>query len=126
MKKWLIICIAFMQLASTTQFSQLYKLPIFVTHYLEHSQNTLSFEAIETYIIHHYGGHEMDEDWDIDQKLPFMHADRVHLDPCIVSNFQFSIVVDFPESTNSRTIIWDDQIPSTTYLNAIWQPPKRA
>lgn len=126
MKKWLIIWVVFLQLASTTQFSQLYKLPVFFSHYLEHSNNTFSFQELETFIIHHYGGHEMDEDWETDQKLPFMNADRVHLDPCYVSQFQFALLQENPSHRTSSNIVWENQILISSYLNTIWQPPKIA
>lgn len=126
MKKWLILLVTFMQLSSTTQFSQLYKLPVFFSHFLEHSNNTFTYQELETFIIHHYGGHEIDEDWETDQKLPFMNADRVHLDPCYVSNFQFLIGTNHSSNATSLHIICEDQILISTYLNTIWQPPKTA
>lgn len=126
MKKWLIIFFAFLQLASTTQLSQLYKLPIFISHFLEHSNNKISFEELENFIVHHYNGHEMDDDWEIDQKLPFMNADRVHLDPCFVSNFEIPYFPIFSKEINIPEVIFDDQIVTSTYLESIWHPPKHA
>lgn len=124
MKKWLIIWVAFLQLASTTQISQLYKLPILVSHYLEHSDNTFSFNELEEFITHHYGGHEMDEDWETDQKLPFKTADRVHLDPCFISDFTLELNPLYQEEIVLAQIVWKNQITSFPYLNSIWEPPK--
>lgn len=126
MKQWIIIWVAFLQLASTTQFSQLYKLPVFVSHYLEHSNNTFNFDELETFIVHHYGGHEMDEDWETDQKLPFMNADRVHLDPCYISVFCLNFSSALFEKDNLPEPIWKNQIISFPYLDTIWEPPKHA
>lgn len=124
MKQWLVIWVAFLQLASTTQFSQLYKLPLFFSHYIEYSNNTFSFAEIESYIIHHYGGHEMDNDWETDQKLPFMNSDRVQLEPCYISNFSLNLQPTIQEKINLPEIIWKDQIISFPYLDSIWEPPK--
>jgi len=126
MKKWLIILVAFLQLSATTQLSQLYKLPVFFSHFIEHSNYTFSFHELETFVVHHYGGHEMDEDWETDQKLPFMNADRVHLEPCYVSHFNFTIIQDFSSHNTSSNIMWENQTFISSYLDAIWQPPKIA
>lgn len=126
MRKWLIISIAFLQLAGTTQLSQLYKLPIFISHFLEHSNNEISFSELEYFIVHHYGGHEMDEDWEVDQKLPFMNVDRVHLDPCFVSNFEIPFLATFSKEIHVPEVILSDQVLSAPYLTSIWQPPKNA
>ncbi|WP_068598404.1 hypothetical protein ACF3NR_10510 [Vaginella massiliensis] len=125
MKRWLIITIAFLQLASTSQFSQLYKLPLFFSHYIEHSQNFWSISELKSFIVLHYGGHEMDDDWETDQKLPFMTVDRVHLDPCFVPDFQLSILEHNIEIYSQATVVWTDQFVPSSYLEAIWQPPKQ-
>ncbi|WP_177764971.1 hypothetical protein [Flavobacterium sp. I3-2] len=126
MKQWIIIWVAILQLASTTQFSQLYKLPVFISHYLEHSNNTFNFDELKIFIVHHYGGHEMDEDWETDQKLPFMNADRVHLDPCYISDFNFNLSPEIFEKISLPQTIWKNQIITFPYLNSIWEPPKFA
>ena len=114
-----------MQLASTTQFSQLYKIPLFFSHFIEHSQNNWTFSELKTFIVHHYYGHEMDDDWETDQKLPFMTVDRVHLDPCFVPDFQLYIYENNIEIDSKTTRLWTDQFVQSSYLDAIWQPPKQ-
>ncbi|WKW46082.1 hypothetical protein P3875_09865 [Myroides sp. JBRI-B21084] len=127
MKKWLIIGVTFIQLCSTTQFSQLYKLPLFFSHYLEYSHNSINFEQLKSFIVHHYGGHEIDDDWQTDKKLPFMSADRTHLDFCYISNFKFSVKQNStPLYTRISGILCRNQILISSYLNSIWQPPKIA
>ena len=126
MKKWLIISIAILQLASTTQFSQLYKLPLFFSHYIEYSNSNISLSSFENYVVLHYGGHEKDADWETDQKLPFMNADRVHLDPCYISDFVLNLSIQTFEEISLPQNIHKNQIISFPYLNSIWEPPKHA
>jgi hypothetical protein len=51
---------------STTVCSEVLKLPILIEHYMEYEGDFVDF------MIHHYGGHEKDADWETDQKLPFI------------------------------------------------------
>ncbi|WP_052295781.1 hypothetical protein [Weeksella virosa] len=125
MKRWLILTITFMQLASTTQFSQLYKIPLFFSHFVEHSQNNWTFSEFKTFIVLHYDNHEMDEDWETDQKLPFMTVDRVYQDPCFVPKFQLQITNKIIDIDSQTMHIWVDQFTQSSYLASIWQPPKQ-
>src|SRR5690606_13520126 len=57
-------------LLSTTQFSQILKLPILVEHFIEHRAiDSMSFWG---FLVHHYDNHQPDEDYETDMKLPFM------------------------------------------------------
>lgn len=103
-------------------FAQLLKTPILVVHFVEHMQkDQMSFVD---YLVHHYGGHEQDDDWDTDMKLPFMtHSETFHG----VFNFApFGL-----EIGEDRIVYMELQRPpyrqpglKPAYLATIWQPPK--
>ena len=126
MKSWVIYFVTFLYLSTATQFSQLYKLPVFISHFIEHNQGGNFFDEMEEFIVHHYGGHEMDEDWETDQKLPFIKVTNPHID------FFFSPIktfhalrIDKAISTISYKYFNENNLYSH-YLNSIWQPPKQA
>ena len=66
MKRQIALFFTLLYLLTTTQLSEVFKLPLFVSHYLDFKGNLVE------YVVHHYGGHEKDADWEVDMKLPFM------------------------------------------------------
>lgn len=125
MKSWVIYLVTFLYLSTATQFSQLYKLPVFVTHFIEHDNGGAFLKEMREFIVHHYGGHEMDEDWETDQKLPFIKVKLAHVD------FFFSPISKFNALHVDKTIStlsiksFDEHNIYSHYLNSIWQPPKQ-
>lgn len=107
----------------TTEFGQFLKLPILVAHFIDHT-NEEDDITFWNYLVHHYGGHEMDEDWETDMKLPFMKGVET-----------LNIPILSPESRVELSSIIDGSIilkifPYYTayfpnfHLNKIWQPPQ--
>ena len=57
-------------LVSTTQFYEVVKLPVLISHYLHHKQEDGS--SIASFFKMHYKGNDKkDDDWQTDRKLPF-------------------------------------------------------
>lgn len=109
-------------LFSTTELGQLLKITVLVSHFVEHT--TADDMTFWEYLVHHYGGHERDADWDTDMKLPFMqHSDVLNI--VVVPPKPVAV----PKSTLSRSsaqqfVLYQDQFIPSSYLDAIWQPPK--
>ncbi|KKX48475.1 hypothetical protein L950_0220790 [Sphingobacterium sp. IITKGP-BTPF85] len=66
-------------LISTTELGQLLKFPMLVEHYFEHKEKSPQISVIEFLALHYEGNHlenhPHDDDYDQDQKLPFiMHG----------------------------------------------------
>ena len=101
MRKRIAITFAIIYLLATTQVSEVLKLPLFVGHFMDFQGGLVE------YVVHHYGGHEMDEDWDVDMKLPFMELSTT-------LTFAFSL----PESVQMIAPIW---IPISTDVICHWQ-----
>ncbi len=129
MKLFAIKILIFLYITTSTQFSQLYKLPIFVSHFIEHVEKdklgSISEEMV-FFIKHHYGGHEKDEDWQTDQKLPFIKIETTHVDHSYLPIFVFEIPqIDKKIDTKPISLYYKDFV-SNYCQNSIWQPPKQA
>jgi|SRR5690606_39005002 len=118
MRKAVSIFFLMSYILSTTSFVEVLKLPILVDHYLEHDESFLEF------MVHHYGGHEKDDDWDRDMQLPFMTGSTLMI---FAFNIPVSHMAPKPVSAlidpDSRRIM-DDSHFSSNYLSDVFQPPK--
>ena len=74
--------------SSTTQAGQLLKLPLLVTHFLEHLRDGRSHSLIDFLKEHYIYHHSADNDSKEDAKLPFKSA--------LESNFSTVCVLPFP------------------------------
>lgn len=126
MKKWVTYLILVLYISTSTQLSQLYKLPVFISHFIEHSKDGNFFDEMKFFIVHHYGGHEMDEDWETDQKLPFMKIEIAHIDLSVLPKISFQIPFITKEIIQTKTHFYRESQLHSHYLNSIWQPPKQA
>lgn len=126
MKKWVIYIFVFLYISTSTQLSQLYKLPIFVSHFIEHDRGGDFFKEMKVYLVHHYGGHEMDEDWETDMKLPFMKIEIAHIDLAATPKITFIKPFIIKDKIEMTFIYFDESNIYSHYLNSIWQPPKQA
>ena len=123
MKSLLGIFLLSAYLFTTTQFNQLLKLPVLVGHFFEHQEQDQGMSFVE-YMVHHYGGHEKDADYETDMKLPFMSASETLTLTFFAPNptVFYSPKLVFPETKplNSCYTLQEN----SSYLAAIWQPPK--
>jgi hypothetical protein len=122
-KKFLVLFLLSTYFFSTTELRQLLKIPVLISHYLDHKEeDDMTFVS---YIVHHYGGHEKDADWETDMKLPFMqHSDLLNI-LVIANNNHFTLNNKIPLWSVSKITVYyqDNNIPNS-YLSSIWQPPK--
>ena len=123
MKRMLGILLLSAYLFTTTQFNQLLKLPVLIGHFFEHQEQDQNMSFVE-YIVHHYGGHEKDADYETDMKLPFMTASETLSLTFFAPNptVFYSLKLVFPE-TKPQNSCYSLQLKSS-YLSSIWQPPK--
>lgn len=119
MQRRITILLSIIYLLATTSFQELLKVPLFVQHYIEYDGGLVDF------MVHHYGGHEKDDDWETDQKLPFMQLSPVMAAVCdlpapsqMVLHQLICFESDQPEPARHR----DNLIQN--YLARIFQPPR--
>jgi len=125
-KLWATKIFIFFYITTSTQFCQLYKLPVFISHFIEHDKGGDFLDEMKTFLVHHYGGHEVDADWETDQKLPFMKVEFVHIDFFFSPIKLFDILHLDKEISTTSIKIFDEDFLHTYYLDSIWQPPKQA
>jgi len=125
-KLWATKIFIFFYITTSTQFCQLYKLPVFISHFIEHDKGGDFLDEMKTFLVHHYGGHEVDADWETDQKLPFMKVEFVHIDFFFSPIELFDILHLDKEISTTSIKIFDEDFLHTYYLDSIWQPPKQA
>lgn len=116
-------------LVSTTEFIELLKFPMLIEHYLEHKEKNKGISITEFLAIHYEGNHlenhPMDDDYDQDQKLPFLG--RVDV---LTVNFVLNPPLHFPKAVklhlgkHTMTLPSDDLRIDSNFHNSIWQPPK--
>lgn len=111
---------------SSTETMQWLKLPKIFEHFAEHKLEDKNISFFEFLAIHYMHGSPKDKDYDKDMQLPFktccdcaaaVNTSYVPME----ANFSFTKPVEIPEKKN---YILQDQFPLSSYLAAIWQPPK--
>ena len=125
-KTWVIYIFAILYLTSSTQLSQLYKLPVFISHFIEHDKGGDFFDEMKAFLVHHYGGHDKDEDWETDQKLPFMKVEIAHIDLAAIPKITFITPLLLKELIQTSFNYFEQDELYSHYLNTIWQPPQQA
>lgn len=102
---------------------QLLKIPQLIVHFTEHNQQnpTLGFQK---FLAEHYLGHEPDNDYQEDMKLPFKKVEYN------ASSFVFFNHVEVPTYTQPTTYytkpnsLYRFSYKSSEITLSIWQPPK--
>lgn len=125
MKKATAILFLFIQLSATTEFSQLFKLPILWQHYHEHKQGNKDVSFISYLAIHYLNGDVKDADYERDMQLPFKTTTHYQV-TSVASILPAPITTVEPPVYNhlSEIVPSDDTFISSQFLSAIWQPPR--
>src|SRR5690606_6010804 len=118
MRKDISIFFAIVYMLATTPLVEVLKLPILVDHYLEHEEGFVEF------MVHHYGGHEMDDDWDKDMQLPFMTNSALMIFAFNIPVSKFMLLPEYEFKAPDKKLIWDDSHFSSNYLADVFQPPQ--
>lgn len=126
LKKVISIFFLAIYLLSTTQLSELLKLPMLVQHYMEHRHENKDLSFIGFLEIHYAHGSPRDADYDKDMKLPFKSMNN-----CGISSISFCTPLpNFKHNpivycTNNKQQFSDYSFTyASAFLSSIWQPPK--
>ena len=76
MKRRIAIALAWIYLLTATEFNQVWKLPIFISHFIEHRQESPDITLKEFVALHYFSGDIRDADYARDEQLPF--RDNTH------------------------------------------------
>ncbi len=126
LKKIISIFFLAVYLLSTTQLSELLKLPVLVQHYMEHKQENKDLSFLGFLEIHYAHGSPKDADYDKDMKLPFKtitNSNIAAISFCTpIPNYKQAPVIYFK---NSKQQFSDYSFTcSSAFLSSIWQPPR--
>lgn len=117
-----------MYLFASTEAIELCKLPVVVQHFFEHKKENPSISWTAFLTMHYLNGSPKDKDYDRDMQLPFkthtacMGCTLQDFVP-LVNHFTIQKSVKILEQ---KFIVPVDQHFTSSYLAAIWQPPKSA
>lgn len=118
MLKYLAILCSTIFVLATTNISEVFKIPIFVEHFINYEGNLMEF------VVEHYDNHQPDSDWDTDQKLPFFNPPivlMVHAQlPQTTFNFEKIKDIKIPQ----KPTVYIEKDFSDSYLSRIFQPPR--
>jgi hypothetical protein len=128
-KKALAILFLVTYIFSTTEMYQLLKLPVLAAHFFEHKAKNSEI-SIWHFLVLHYDGnhlenHPYNDDYEQDQKLPFMaHANIPNYCFVHAPSFQFEIKNKLYQYLKRKTRVFDENYINNDFFSSIWQPPK--
>lgn len=124
MKRAIVIFLTALFFISSTEFHELLKVPVLVTHYLEHKSETPDLTLAEFFSSHYSSNNTKDEDYARDSQLPFKAAE--HLSSSItVFLSHFGVKLPVPNfNSNIDLPFYRTSFVSFQLLSNIWQPPK--
>lgn len=126
MKKTIAILFVSLYLFSTTQLSELLKIPIFVEHYIEHRHENAKITLWDFLWLHYANGNIHDADYDRDMQLPFK-ALTYPVVACL--SFIIPTPISFTNPLNNNRVekqqaFYESPDYISLYLSSIWQPPR--
>jgi len=123
-KNFSILLILSIYLFSTTELIQLLKIPVLISHCIEHKNNNSKLTFVQ-FLNDHYNIPVKDNDRDTDEKLPFVK----HVNFLNITAISSTVSSEVPLMTSSiffekKLLFYPDQYYLNTYTCHIWQPPK--
>ncbi|MDQ1803579.1 hypothetical protein ACNFU2_03765 [Chryseobacterium sp. PTM-20240506] len=105
---------------ATTNMAEVLKAPVFIEHLMEYDGNCVEF------LVEHYDNHKKDQDWDTDQKLPFINPPVVLMVYAQLPETLFHIekIKEFP--VQQKNTFYQEKDFSGLYLSSIFQPPRHS
>lgn len=130
MKRIIALLFLTIYLVSSTELYQLLKFPVLVEHFIEHKEKTPGLSIVDFLVLHyhnHLEDHPHDDDFEQDQKLPFMvHTDVLSFCFIYEPPLSFQVKSTFAVAQPLMLLPFDDTFQKDTFLSTIWQPPKFA
>ncbi|MEO8117247.1 MAG: hypothetical protein ABI653_06315 [Bacteroidota bacterium] len=125
MKKFFAILFLFLYLFSTTELSQLLKMPLLVQHFMEHREMNSEITFWQFLNMHYATGDVKNTEHEKDTQLPF----KAH-DNCVASISNVYLPTQKISITKPVRILENkhfktpEQFLLSTFLSNIWQPPR--
>ncbi|MBP7274287.1 MAG: hypothetical protein KA974_10615 [Saprospiraceae bacterium] len=125
MKRAVAILFLSIYLFATTHLGELLKFPLLIEHYYEHKAQDNSITFLGFLEMHYAHGNVKDADYDKDMKLPFKSINFdigkivYYFQPQLSFTFKKPFFIAVHKQKFPRTSVHI----SSSYLDAIWQPP---
>ena len=125
LKKLFAISFLLIYLFSTTEFSQLLKLPLLIEHFIEHREVNSHLTFRQFLLLHYALSGDQDADQARDMKLPFKsHSNCVASVSNIYLPSQRPLVIKPGFILEKKKINRKKQLYLPAYCSDIWQPPR--
>ncbi|HBK87847.1 MAG: hypothetical protein U0289_01225 [Cyclobacteriaceae bacterium] len=127
MKRRIAVILTFVYLFTATELNQLWKLPIFISHFIEHRQESPDITLFDFVALHYFSGDVRDADYARDEQLPFRDNSE-----SIIGTISLLVPTAAGVSYESELLCQISFIPKTQEgkpcrsLATIWQPPRLA
>lgn len=124
MRNFVVISLLLTFLSLQTPLHEIVKLPVLVSHYLEHKEQDEEMSLL-AFLKMHYFDNVVDSDFDRDMQLPFKH--------CSSPMFFVFTLITSKVQIELRSVLAEHKDILTGYVNPflktdfrqnIWQPPK--
>lgn len=125
MQRFVIISLLCTFIAIQTPLHEVLKLPMLVSHFLEHKEEDNSMSLLKFLHIHYSQHHIVDDDYDKDMQLPFKDCSTpiFFTLSTLSKKFQIALHLPAPESKNLFSVK-EDAFLSAEFPDNIWQPPR--
>lgn len=125
-KKVTAAILLFIMLCSTTEFSQLCKIPDLISHYIEHKQTNPSLSFISFLSIHYAQKSIVDADYDKDMKLPFKNGECMdfHVSVVFLNTTNYGVIIRPVFRYIKKPLVREQSLVISSFIANIWQPPK--
>lgn len=125
MKKAVTIVLLAIYIFGNTQAGQLLKLPLLVTHYVQHKAENPQISFLAFLKIHYVDPQPYDADYQQDMQLPF----KTPVDVCcvnipVVLPPAFNINFKEPDAGSTAYNILNDEVPVCRLAYSVFQPPR--
>ena len=109
----------------STNACQLLKLPLLITHYIKHKQESPYMDLRSFIKMHYIDPQPFDDDYAQDMQLPFKSTPDIFLQnrPSLEPIYPI-IAIGAPTIPPPQQLITNDHIPASLLEHAIFQPPK--
>ncbi len=126
-KKIWVYLLLFTYLSSATEFGQISKFPLLITHFQEHKAKDNSISIGGFLVMHYWEEQHYDEDFEEDMKLPFKSYDY-STSNTFTQDIPKNVKIAIPSINNifeevKQNFCYFDHF-SPLNIHSIWQPPE--
>ncbi len=110
-----------------TEFDQLLRIPLLISHFMEHKEESKAISFSEFMLIHYVEEYSSNGDYERDMDLPFKSLDGNSIQVVASIPPNDCYLKAKPVYTNGgKYKLFEESFIDNAYLSSIWQPPRAA